>query len=174
MLPLIIPAVILASFAVVTSFVSSVFFAGVAAVTSIFVILGSLGAIAVVCAPFVLMACSAVTLFLVGMAIICGFFVAAVAMICGVFVTAVAVICGALVTIASVVAAHFLGIINLAPVVVGLMAIVTKLRVLGVEVAAKAALTGSSVTAAMAEHLRVEKKRGRFELATERERFYLD
>lgn len=154
MIPFIIPAIVSASIALIATFTTTALLAGVAAISSPFFITVGLGAVATLCTSVLLTAGIAVSFFLAGVVAICTPLMLMAGFAVSVIVASVTAICSASLIVAGLAASHFLGFVNLAPAFLGLTSIATKLTF---PVVARAARIGASVTAALAQSLRVKK-----------------
>lgn len=155
-----VPVVVGTAIALIGGFATTVFLTGVAAISTSLLILGGIGALAT---SFVVMASFAFSVFLAGLAVVCAPFILMASFAFSAVLAGLTAICSALLFRAFLYvtgqpAPHFLGFINRTPLFRGLTFFATKLTFLGASGGARAALIGASVTAGLAQTLRVKKK----------------
>lgn len=152
-----IPVVVGTSIALMAGFATSAVVTGVAATS---LIIGGIGAVTT---SFVLIASFAVAVCLAGLAVVSAPFMLMASFAFSVFLAGLGAICSALLFrafcyLTGQPVPHFLGFIDRSPLFRGLASVATKLKFLGSSGGARAALMGASVTAGLAQALRVKKK----------------
>lgn len=155
-----VPVVVGTAIALMAGLATSVFLTGVAAISTSFLIVGGIGAVAT---SFFLMASFAVSVFLGGLAVVCAPFMLIASFAFSAVLAGLTAICSALLFRAFLYvtgqpAPHFLGFMNSTPLFRGLTSFARKLSFLGASGGARAALKGASITAGLAQALRVKKK----------------